>query len=150
MSCDDSVKNEHDIFRLTLSKRGQIILRKKMKRKGILSAFLRFVIHVYQWSNSNAPHTHFTVIFLRQLVICDTVPLQIFDMICWFSYIKGWDFNFKVFFSNGKSCYKKQGSLNMLMLSPVRLVTSRSYLQSHEYQALKSKIKLSVRCKLSI
>ena len=53
-----------------------------LENKAKMVFFRRFLGYViYQWSNSNAPHTHFTVIFLnsnlskplRQLVICDTL-----------------------------------------------------------------------------
>jgi len=64
-----------------------------IKNKAKMVFFRRFLGYViYQWKISNAPHTHFTVIFLdlnyyylRQLVICDTVPL--IDVINWFHHI---------------------------------------------------------------
>jgi len=72
MSCDDSLKNKHDLLNVV-----KFYDIKKVKTV-FFRRFLGYVI--YQWSNYNAPHTHCTVIFLksiclRQLVICDTVPL---------------------------------------------------------------------------
>ena len=66
---------------LDLSRFNRVKFTLENKAKTVF--FRRFLGYViYQWSNSNAPHTHFTVIFLksiylflRQLVICDTVPL---------------------------------------------------------------------------
>ena len=81
MSCDDSDKNKHDIFRLTQFKRDKLC-DKNIAKTVFFRRFLGYVI--CQWSYFNAPLTSLTLIFfqsktvfcVRQLVILNAVPLR--------------------------------------------------------------------------
>ena len=66
MSFDNSVKNKPDIFRLTPFKRGKNI---RIENKAKFVIFWRFLGYgIYQRSNSNTPHTQFTVIFSKSML----------------------------------------------------------------------------------